>query len=102
MTRLSPPGKSVPKGALALISNLDRLESPRRAGDSRSRPQPRRGSAGPASLDALAAVRPVRAKAVMVQLALRDSVSGKFSSTRSCMTLGVIRPRSPRSSRTRP
>ena len=29
-------------------------------------------------------------------------VRGKSSSTRSCATFGVIRPRSPRSSRTRP
>ena len=37
-----------------------------------------------------------------VQLALRDNVSGRSSSTRSCITLGVIRPRSPRSRLTRP
>src|SRR5258708_5977458 len=40
--------------------------------------------------------RPVRAKAVMAQLALRDSVSGRSSFTRSCITFGVMRPRSPR------
>ena len=96
------PGKPVTTGALALISNLDRLASPRRAGDSRSRPKPRSGGAERASLDGLAAVRPARAKAVMVQLTLRDSVSGRSSSTRSCITFGVIRPRSPRSRRTRP
>jgi hypothetical protein len=33
-----------------------------------------------ASLDGLAAVRPARAQVVMVQLALRDSVSGRSSS----------------------
>src|SRR6185437_1704385 len=75
------PGKSVTKGALALTSNLDRLASPRRAGDSRSRPKPRSGGAERASLDGLAAVRPARAQAVMVQLALRARVSGKSNST---------------------
>jgi hypothetical protein len=39
---------------------------------------------------------------LIVQLALRDSVSGRSNSTRSCMTFGVIRPRSPRSRQTRP
>lgn len=34
--------------------------------------------------------------------AFRDRVSGRSSSTRSWATLGVMRPRSPRSSRTRP
>jgi hypothetical protein len=95
-------GKSVMKGALTLISNLDRLASPRRAGDSRSRPQPGSGGTERASLDGLAAVRPACAKAVMVQLALRDSVSGRSNFTRSCITFGVMRPRSPRSRRTRP
>jgi len=33
---------------------------------------------------------------------LRDRVSGSSSSTRSCITFGVIRPWSPRSRRTRP
>ena len=89
-------------GALALISNLDRLASLHRAGDSRSRPQPRSGGAARASLDGLAAVRPARANALMVQLALRDSVSGRSNSTRSCITFGVIRPRSPRSRHTKP
>ncbi len=74
----------------------------RRAVCRRSRPPPRSGGAERASLDGLAADQPARAKAVMVQLALRDSVIGRSSSTRSCMTLGVIRPRSPRSRRTRP
>ena len=36
------------------------------------------------------------------QLALRDSVSGRSSSTRSCITFGVMRPRSPRSRRISP
>ncbi len=97
-----PSGRSVMKGAPALISSLDRLASLRRAGDGRSRPKPRSGGAERASLDGLAAVRPARAKAVMARLALRDSVSGRSSSTRSCMTFGVMRPRSPRSSRTKP
>jgi hypothetical protein len=35
-------------------------------------------------------------------LAFRGRVSGNSSSTRSCMTFGVMRPRSPRSRRTRP
>jgi hypothetical protein len=35
-------------------------------------------------------------------LAFRSGVSGNSSSTRSCMTFGVMRPRSPRSRRTRP
>jgi len=96
------PGKPATRGALALSSDLDRLASPRRAGDSRSRPQPRSGGAERASLDGVAAVRPARAKAAMVQLALRDSVSGRSSFTRSCITFGVMRPRSPRSRRTRP
>jgi hypothetical protein len=39
---------------------------------------------------------------IMAQLAFRDSVNGRSSSTRSCITLGVMRPRSPRSRRTRP
>ncbi len=99
---LFPPGKSVMKGADAPTLNHNRLASPRWAGDSRSRPKPRSGGAERASLDGLTAVRPARAKAVMAQLALRDSVSGRSSSTRSCITLGVIRPRSPRSRRTRP
>ena len=37
-----------------------------------------------------------------VDTVLRESVSGRSSSTRSCITFGVIRPRSPRSRRTRP
>src|SRR5262249_50285433 len=37
------------------------------------------------------------AMTIMAQLALRVTVSGKSSSTRSCITFGVIRPRSPRS-----
>ena len=90
------------KGVLALTSNLDSLASLRRGDDRRSRPQPPSGCAARASLDGLTAVRSARAHLVMVQLVLRDSVSGRSSSTRSYMTLGVIRPRSPRSSRTRP
>jgi hypothetical protein len=99
---LLPPVESVTKGADTLILNLDRLASPRRTGDRQSRPKPRSGGAERASLDGLAAVRPARAQAVMAQLAFRDSVSGRSSSTRSCITFGVIRPRSPRSRRTRP
>jgi hypothetical protein len=34
------------------------------------------------------------------QLAFLDEVSGRSNSTRSCVTVGVIRPRSPRSRRT--
>jgi hypothetical protein len=41
-------------------------------------------------------------RAVVAQLAFRDRASGRLSSTRSCVTVGVIRPRSPRSRRTRP
>src|SRR5271155_1606636 len=37
------PGNPVARGALALVSNLDPLASPRWAGDSRSRPQPQSG-----------------------------------------------------------
>ena len=36
------------------------------------------------------------------QLAFNESVSGRTSSTRSYVTFGVMRPRSPRSRRTRP
>ncbi len=43
-----------------------------------------------------------RRSCVVAQPALRDSVSGRSSSTRSCITFGVIRPRSPRSRRTSP
>jgi len=68
-----PPGKTVRKGAVTLISNLDRLASPRRAGDSRSRPKPRSGGAERASLDGLAAVRPARAQAVIVQFAFGEN-----------------------------
>jgi len=50
---LLPPGRTVRKGAITLISNLDRLASPRRAGDSWSRPKPRSGGAERASLDAV-------------------------------------------------
>jgi hypothetical protein len=50
----------------------------------------------------IAAPIAIRAQVVMPQLAFRDGVSGRSSSTRSCMTLGVIRPRTPRSRRTRP
>ncbi len=81
----------VRKGAATLISNLDRLAGPRRAGDSRPTPHPRSGGAERAGLDGLAAVRLARAQAVMVPLALRASVSGRSSSTRSCRTFGVIR-----------
>ena len=95
-------GAFVKRGAVPLTLNLDRLRATCWAGDRRSRPQPRSGGAERASLDGLAAVRPARAQAVMAQLAFRDSVSGRSNSTRSCITLGVIRPRSPRSRRTRP
>ena len=45
---------------------------------------------------------PVRRLAEERVPALRDSVNGRSNSTRSCVTFGVIRPRSPRSRRTRP
>ena len=92
----------VAKGAVPLTLNHDRLRATRRGGGRRSRPQPRSGGAARASLDGLATVRPPRRQAVMAQLALRETVRGRSSSTRSCVTFGVIRPRSPRSRRTRP
>ena len=61
-----------------------------------------RGGAERASLDGLATVRPPGRQAVMAQLAFCDQKSGRSSSTRSCVTLGVILPCSPRSKRTRP
>ena len=92
----------VAKEAVPLTLNHDRLRATGRGGGRRSRPQPRSGGAARASLDGLTTVRPSRRQAVTAQLALRAIVSGRSSSTRSCVTFGVIRPRSPRSRRTRP
>ncbi len=41
-------------------------------------------------------------RCAQAQLAFRDKVSGRSNSTRSWVTFGVMRPRSPRSRRTRP
>lgn len=65
-------------------------------------PRPRSGGAECANLDRLAMVRPARTQAVTVHFALRDGARGRSSSTRSCITFGAMRPRSPRSRRTRP
>ncbi len=97
-----PSGAFVNSRAVPLTLNHDRLRATRRGGGRRSRPQPRSGGAARASLDGLTTVRPARLQAVTAQPALRPTVSGRSSSTRSCVTIGVIRPRSPRSRRTRP
>ncbi len=97
---LLPPGEPVMRGAASLIIKRDRMASPRQAGDSRSRSQPRSRGAERASLDGLAGVRPVRVQAVMAQLTFRERVRGTSSSTRSCITFGVICPCSPRSRQT--
>ena len=92
----------VAKGAVPIPLNHDRLRAIGRGGCRRSRPQPRSGGAARASLDGLAKVRPPSRQAVMAQLALRETVRGRSSSTRSYVTFGAIRPRSPRSRWTRP
>ena len=78
-----------------------------RAGSRRSRPQPRSGGAsrqpcppapGPAGLrEALMAQTASRSR-----VAMPFSTSGRSSAIRSCVSVGVMRPRSPRSSRTSP